>query len=235
MQIANARLTAPANLPATTRADGTRASRDAAETPVNLPPALDRFVAPQVSGSTLPSLSLATYTDTPVTNALPVNAVIDLGPGSERTAYSKTSELYSGALTVGLVQQRGPMTSSHTSSRETAVSALDFVDQRGFFGGAASVEVELVPQHTVIERQTMGGQMVEQRRSGVVDENQAVRVRLERGGDGVYRASAGENKAFFVARSEVGYARFVLENIQGSVHGASGVEDTAYGARYGLL
>jgi hypothetical protein len=115
------------------------------------------------------------------------------------------------------------------------VTGLDFVDRRGFFGGAASVEVELVPQHTVIDRLTMGGQMIEQRRSNVIDETQAVRVRLDRDADGVYRASTNDNEAFFLAKSETGYARLILEDIKVSVHGASGVEDTAYGARYGLI
>jgi hypothetical protein len=173
--------------------------------------------------------------EAPATARNPANAAIDLGAGSERSAFTRTATLYSGELTASLIDQRGPMKGSHTASRETAVTALEFVDRRGFFGGAASVEVDLVPQHTVIDRSSMGGHLVEQRRGGVIDENASVRVRLDRGSDGVYRASANNNQAFFVTDSESGYARRILENIKVAVRGPAGVEDTAYGARYGLF
>jgi hypothetical protein len=196
-------------------------------------PALDRFDRPAVT--TTPS----TGSGTPVVSASaatsrPANQTIDLGFGSERGSYSKTSEIYSGSITAGVINQRGPMPNSRTSSRETAVASLEFVDKRGFFGGASSVDVELVPQHTIIDRSTMGGQLVEQRRTGVLSESQATLVRLERDTDGVYRANAGNNQAFFVTSSETGYARRILEDIKISVR-AVGVEDTAYGARYGML
>jgi hypothetical protein len=188
-----------------------------------------------------------------------VDDVVDLGSGSERSSYSKTIELYSGPVTAGLINQRGPMAgNSHTSSRETAVASLEFVDKRNFFLGADYVIIELVPQHTIIERSTMGGQLVEQRRTGVLDHSQATRVRLDLKHDGVYRASAGAtnldedvvipapNKAFLKTTSESGLApRRILEDIKVTVSGTQGywapmtpakfVEDTAYGARYGGL
>ncbi len=192
-------------------------------------------------------------------NALLANPIVDLGSGSERSSYSKTIELYSGSITAGLINQRGPMAgNSHTSSRETAVASLEFVDKRNFFLGASYVIVELVPQHTIIERSTMGGQLVEQRRAGVLDHSQATRVRLDLKHDGVYRASAGAtnldddiviaaaNQAFLKTTSEGGLApRRILEDIKVSVSATQGywapmtpakfVEDTAYGARYGGL
>jgi hypothetical protein len=206
----------------------------------------DHFVAPgmPVSTMTLPDVStplrggsLPNPTDGPVTipRLVSTNATLDLGRGVERSSYAKTSELYSGALSAGLVNQRAPMRGSHTSSRETAVTSLEFDDKRGFFGGAAQVDVELVPQHTLVQRSSVGGQMLEQRQEGVVDESLAVRVRLERGEDGAYRAQAGENQAFFVTSSEGGYATRILEDINVAVIGLDGTEDTAFGARYGLL
>lgn len=238
MQISTARQTATSILPAATEGRVTQGDARDAQAQVVAPQALDRFVPsrdPQAPAVTVPGGTPSARTGGPVTTPLQANPVIDLGAGSERGAYSKTADLYSGAVTASLINQRGPMTGSHTSSRETAVTALEFTDQRGFFGGAASVEVELVPQHTLIDRSSMGGHLTEQRRAGVLDESQAVRVRLERGSDGTYRASAPDNKGFFVTSSEVGYARRVLEDIKISVIGAAGVEDTAYGARYGLL
>lgn len=160
-------------------------------------------------------------------------ATRDLGVGSERSQFTKQAELYSGVLSAEMVTQRGPMRGSHTASRETAVASLGFVDTRGFFGDAAAVEVELVPRHTLVDRSVLGGQMVEQQNPGVLGE--AVRVRLERDDNGVYRAQAPANHAFFVTDSESGYARRILEDVLVSVHGRDGVEDTAYGARYALL
>jgi len=246
MQIGSTRSTIPST-PVPTVGDRPSSDVPAAQDAVATPPALDRFVPPRVPVTTmplpdphapaftLPGGSIPAPTDWPVTIPRPPSATVDLGVGAERSAYGRTAKIYSGAVTASLINQRGPMTGSHTSSRETAVSALEFVDQRGFFGGAASVEVELVPQHTIIDRSSMGGHLREHRRSGVLDETAAVRVRLDRGSDGVYRAAAGDNRAFFVTDSETGYARRVLEDIKISVRGTAGVEDTAYGARYGLL
>lgn len=235
MQIQNARLSPSAVAPVSVENRETTRAEGLVPAAVNARPAVDHFVAPNGPAPTLTGLALTPSSDPAAPAPVSPNALIDLRVGAERVNYDKTAALYSGALTASLIQQRGPTTGSHTSSRETAVTGLDFVDQRGFFGGAASVEVELVPQHTMIDRLTMGGQMIEQRRSNVIDENRAVRVRLERDMDGVYRANAGDNAAFLVASSETGYARFILEDIKVSVRGAAGVEDTAYGARYGLL
>lgn len=235
MQIQNARLTTPFVLPATDGNPDNTVTEGLVSADQRHRPASDEFVLPNGSAPTFTGLASTQASEPAAATPNSPNAVIDLRVGAERATYNKSAALYSGDLSASFINQRAPLTGSHTSSRETAVTGLDFVDQRGFFGGAASVEVELVPQHTVIDRQTMGGQMIEQRRSNVIDESQAVRVRLDRDADGVYRASAGDNEAFFLVKSETGYARFILEDIKVSLHGESGIEDTAYGARYGLL
>lgn len=160
-------------------------------------------------------------------------ATHDLGSGVERSEFSKEAAIYSGLVEANLISQRGPNRGSHTATRETAISSLNFVDSRGFFGGASVVEADIVPRHTVIDRGVIGGQMTEQQNPGVLGE--AVRVRLERGDDGVYRAQAPANHALFVTSSDSGYARQILEDILISIHGRDGTEDSAHGARYGLL
>lgn len=163
------------------------------------------------------------------------NVSVDLGPGSERSSFTRTAELYSGSLTADLVSQLGPMVGSHTASRQFAVQGLAFEDKRGFLGGADAVEVELIAQHTRVQRSSVGGHFSEQQQRGVLDEANAVRVRLEPGDDGVYRAAAGDNRAFFVTSSETGYATQILEQIKVAVASRDGTEESAFDARYDLL
>ena len=205
---------------------------DAPDVPVTTLP----LPGPLDPGTRLPNGDLPGPGELPVTIPRPVaqNATIDLGPANQRDTFTKTAELYSGSVTAGLVSQLGPMVGSHTASRHTAVSNLAFEDKRNFFHGAEEVEVELVAQHTLVHRTPIGGQLVEQQERGVIDQTSAVRVRLERGDDGVYRAAAGDNQAFFMTSSETGYATRILENIKFAVVG-DGHEDSAFNARYDLF
>jgi hypothetical protein len=173
------------------------------------------------------------------------NATADLGPSVQRSEQQKTVELYGGTLAAGLVHQAGPMTGSHTASRQVAVTGLELREKNGFFGGAPELQIELVPERRITRMQLAGSRAVEVTLDGQLDHGARALVTLTRGEDGVYRASAGANKAFFSALSETGYGASALTDIRVSVRSLPFAnernemvgphEDSQYGKGYGLL
>ncbi len=161
------------------------------------------------------------------------DAVRDLGPGSMRNVGKSALTVHSGRLDFDTVHQGGPMTGSHTSSWETAITAITYHDDKNFFGGAQTVKLELHPEHTVVELGALGGPEVA--RPGVEDLNAMAIVTLKRQADGSYRAQAPTNKAFFSAFSEQGMAADPLTAIKVALFDPkSGKEDSAFGQDYAL-
>ncbi len=161
------------------------------------------------------------------------DALRDLGPGSMRSVGKQSLPVFSGVLDFELVRQQGPMTGSHTSSWETAVTAVTYRDEKNFFGGARTVKLELHPEHTVVELRWNG--IGEVARPGVENLNAMAVVTLQRQADGSYRAAAPLNKAFFSALGEQGMAADPLTSIKVALFDpATGKEDSAFGQDYAL-
>lgn len=157
--------------------------------------------------------------------------LLELGAPNMRSMGKSSVTLHSGPLTLDTVRQGGPMTSSHTSSWETAVTGLSFVDTRNFFGGAKTLKVELHPRHTLVEMAPNGPSEIA--RPNVENLNEMAVVTLTRQADGRYTASAPANKAFFHAFSENGMAADTLTAIKVAVFDPkTGKEDSDYGNRY---
>ncbi len=161
------------------------------------------------------------------------DAVRDLGPGNMRSVGTQSLAVHSGQLTFDTVHQGGPMTGSHTTSWETAVTGVTYRDEKNFFGGAKTVKLELHPEHTVVEMGPLGGPEVS--RPGVEDLNAMAIVTLHRQADGSYRAHAPANKAFFSAFGEQGMAADALTAIRVALFDPkTGKEDSAFGQDYSL-
>lgn len=196
-------------------------------------------------GFDLKSLQATAYVERPGANTLwegSNHAVVvaakddpvrDLGPGSMRSTGTKTLDVFSGRLTLDTVHQGGPMTGSHTSSWETAVTAIKYEDKKNFFKGAKTVKLELHPEHTVRELGPLGGPEVA--RAGVENLNAMAIVTLKRQADGSYAAKAPANKAFFSAFSEQGMAADALTAIKVALFDPkTGKEDSAFGSSYDI-
>ena len=158
------------------------------------------------------------------------DALTDLGNGYQRQAIARTVELFSGTLTLDGVNQQGPMTGSHTTSRQVAVTGATFEDKKNFFKGAAKVKLEIHPEHN---QTTMTDYLYEESRPNVENRNAMSVVTLVRQADGRYKAEAPANKAFFSALSEQGMSADALTGIKVSVFDPkSGKEDSLFGADY---